>query len=105
MHITVSHNKSEQEVMQTVDKIIDDLLRGFGAVPIKILNEKKVWNDSTLFFSFDIKSGFLSTKVKGTVIVTAKDVTIDADFGLLGKLIPAKQAINTIEGRVRGLLQ
>lgn len=105
MRITVSHKKSKQEVMQAVDRSFDDLFRGIGAVPLQIVNEKRTWNGSTLSFSFDAKAGFLSNPIKGTVEVTEKDITIDADLGILGKLFPAKQATSAIEGRVKGLLQ
>lgn len=104
MRITVSHNKTKQEVMQAVDKSFDDLFRGVGSMPLKIVNEKRAWNGSTLNFSFNAKAGLLSTPIKGIVEVTDKDITIDADLGLLGKLFSAKQAQAAIEGRVRGLL-
>ena len=104
MRITVSHNKPKQEVMRAVDKSFDDLFRGIGSIPLQIVNEKRAWNGSTLNFSFDAKAGPLSTPIKGIVEVTDKDITIDADLGLIGKLFPAKQAKAAIEGRVRGLL-
>jgi Putative polyhydroxyalkanoic acid system protein (PHA_gran_rgn) len=104
MRITVSHNKPKQEVMQAVDRSFDDLFRGIGVFPLKIVNEKRAWNGSTLNFSFDAKTGFLSTPIKGIVEVTDKDITVDADLGLLEKLFPAKQTSAAVEGRVRGLL-
>ena len=104
MRITVSHNKPKQEVMRAVDQSFDDLFRGIGVLPLQIVNEKRAWNASTLTFSFDAKAGFLSTPIKGTVEVTDKDVTVDADLGLLEKLFPAKQASAAIEGKIRGLL-
>jgi hypothetical protein len=47
----------------------------------------------------------LSSGIKGTVEVTDRDVTIDADLGLLEKLLPAKGARAALEGRIRGLLK
>jgi hypothetical protein len=105
VRITVSHNKPKQEVMRAVDRSFDDLFKGVGILPLQIANEKRSWDGSTLNFSFDAKAGFLSTPIKGTVEVTDKDVIIDVDLGLLGKLFPAKQAGSAIEERVRGLLQ
>ena len=104
MRITVSHNKPKQEVIRAVDQSFDDLFRGIGVLPLQIVNEKRAWNGSTLTFSFDAKAGFLSTPIKGIVEVTDKEVTVDADLGLLEKLFPAKQASAAIEGRIRGLL-
>jgi len=104
VRITVSHNKPKQEVMRAVDQSFDDLFRGIGIFPLQIVNEKRAWNGSTLNFSFDAKVGLLSAPIKGFVEVTDKDITVDADLGLLDKLLPAKQTRTVIEGRVRGLL-
>ena len=104
MRITVSHNKPKQEVMRAVDRSFDDLFRGVGILPLQIVNEKRVWNGSTLNFTFDAKAGFLSTPIKGFVQVTDQDVTVDADLGLLERLLSAKKASAAIEGRVKGLL-
>jgi hypothetical protein len=46
----------------------------------------------------------LSSPIKGFVDVTDKDITIDADLGLLEKLLPIKSATTAIESRIRGLL-
>jgi hypothetical protein len=104
VRITVSHNKLKQEVVRAVDRSFDDLFRGTPVIPLKIVNEKRSWQGSTLTFSFEAKVGIMSSPIKGTVEVTDKDLTIDADLGLLEKLIPAKQACAAIEQRVRGLL-
>ena len=40
----------------------------------------------------------------GTVAVTDQDVTIDADLGFLGKLMPEEKVRTTVESRVRSLL-
>ena len=91
--------------MQAVDRSFDDLFRGIGMIPLQLVNEQRSWNGSTLNFSFDAKLGIVSTPIKGFVEVTDKDLTIDADLGLLERLIPAKQAQTALEGRVRGLLK
>lgn len=104
MRITVSHNKPPQEVKRAVDQSFDDLFRGVGSLPLRIVNEKRAWNGSTLNFSFDAKAGILSTPIKGFVEVTDKDITIDADLGMLEKLLPAKQTKAAVEAKVRGLL-
>lgn len=104
MRITVSHNKSKEEVIRAVDRSFDDLFRGIPGIPLKIVNEKREWQASTLNFSFDAKMGLLSSPIKGFVAVTDKDITIDADLGLLEKLLPMKTATTAIESRVKGLL-
>ena len=48
--------------------------------------------------------GWISTPIKGTVEVTDQDLTIDADLGLLERLIPAATAREMVSSRIRGLL-
>jgi hypothetical protein len=105
VRITVSHNKPKQQVIQAVDRSFDDLFRGIGIIPLQIVNERREWNASTLNFSFDAKLGPLNAPIKGFVAVTETDITIDADLGLLEKLLPGKQVQTALEGRVRGLLK
>ena len=104
MRVTVSHKKAKDEVVRSVDRAFDDLFRGMSGVPIQIVQEKKVWSGSILTFALSAKMGFLSTPITGTVEVTDRDVTIDADLGLLERLVPAAQAKSALETRVRGLL-
>jgi hypothetical protein len=105
VRVTVSHTKSREQIVRAVDRSFDDLFRGIGIIPLQIANEQRSWQGPTLIFSFTAKLGLLSTPIKGTVEVTDHDVTIDADLGLLERLIPAKQAETSIERRVRGLLR
>lgn len=91
--------------MRAVDRSFDDLFRGVAFLPLEIINEKRSWSGATLNFSFDAKIGPLNGPIKGKVEVTDKDLTIDADLGLLERLFPAKQARTAIEGRIRGLLK
>jgi hypothetical protein len=103
MRITVSHNKSKDQIMQAVDRSFDDLFKGTPMVPIQVTNEKRQWQGSTLTFSFNATMGLLSAPIKGTVDVTDRDLTIDADLGLLEKLLGGGMT-KTLEGRVKGLL-
>lgn len=103
MRITVSHNKSKDQIIQTVDRSFDDLFKGSPLVPIQVTNEKRQWQGSTLVFSFNAKMGLLSAPIKGTVEVTDRDLTIDADLGLLEKLLGGGMS-RAVEGRVKGLL-
>ncbi len=104
MRVTVSHNRKKEEIMRSVDRSFDDLFKGFGTVPIQIVNERRQWTGSRMIFSFDAKVGIVSTPIKGFVDVTDKDVTVDADLGWLERLFPAKQTQAALERRVKGLL-
>ena len=90
--------------MQAIDRSFEDLFRGIGALPIRFSDEQRNWQGSTLRFSLSARMGLLSTPIKGIVDVTDKDVTIDADLGVLERLIPAKTVRESISARIRGLL-
>lgn len=90
--------------MRSVDRSFDDLFRGVGVIPIQFVEERRSWQGSTLTFSLSAKVGFVSTPMSGTIEVTDRDITIDADLGLLERLIPASKARDSITGRVRALL-
>jgi len=104
MRITVSHNKSKDAVIRSVDRSFDDLFRGVSSVPIQFVEERRNWQGSTLAFLVSAKMGFVSTPIKGTIEVTDTDITVDADLGILERLIPASKAQSSIASRIRGLL-
>jgi hypothetical protein len=90
--------------MRSLDRSFNDLFKGFGTVPIQILNESRRWTGSRMDFSFDAKVGIVKAPIKGFVDVTDRDVTVDADLGWLERLFPAKQTQAALEGRVKALL-
>jgi hypothetical protein len=47
----------------------------------------------------------MSTPVKGTVEVTDHDFTIDADLGMLERLVPEKKVREMITTKAKGLLK
>ena len=105
MRVTIPHNKSKEEVVQTIDRSIDDLLKQAAGLPVKIADQQRNWQGSTMNFSLVAKMGLLSTPIKGTVDVTDHDVTIDVDLGILERMIPAEKAKDMIGSRVKGLLK
>lgn len=105
MRITVSHNRKKEDVIQTVDRSFNDLFQGIGALPVQLVQEHKSWQGSILTFALTAKMGLLSTPIKGTVEVTDRDITIDADLGILERMIPAKKAQAVLTDHVRGLLK
>ena len=79
----------------------------FQSLPMGLLtisNSQKTWNGSVLTFSLMAQIGFFKNPVSGTVEVTERDVTIDADLGLLNRFFPEKTVRTMVESRVRGLL-
>jgi hypothetical protein len=104
VRITVSHNRSKEEVIRSVDRSFESLFEGTG-LPVRVVPQQKSWQGSTLTFALTAKMGLLSTPIKGTVEVTDRDLTIDADLGILERMIPAKRAQEVIGDHVRGLLK
>ena len=105
VRITVSHNRSKEEVKQSVDRSFNELFAGIVVLPLQFVEERKTWQGNTLIFSFTAKMGFISTPIKGTVEVTDRDLTIDVDLGMLERLIPAAKVREVVSSRVRGLLK
>jgi Putative polyhydroxyalkanoic acid system protein (PHA_gran_rgn) len=105
MRVTVSHNRPVDEVMQAIDRSLDDLFKGSGFIPLQVVNQRRVWQGSVLSFSFDAKTGPISLPVKGTVEVTARDVTVDADLGVLERLFGPAKAKTALEQNVKALLR
>ena|SRR5436305_7273724 len=104
MRITVSHTKSKDAVIRSVDRSFDDLFRGVTTLPIRFVEERRSWQGSTLNFLISAKMGLISTPIKGTIEVTDSDLTIDADLGVLERLIAATKAKAAITNQIRGLL-
>jgi hypothetical protein len=104
MRLTVAHNRTKQEVIQSVDRSFDDLFQTPELHGVKLKDGSKTWQGSTMTFGLTAKLGLFSTPIKGTVEVTDTDITIDADLGMLERLIPANTAREILSARVRGLL-
>ena len=104
MRITIAHTKGRQQMIQLVDRAFEDVFKGVAQVPLTITNQQKSWQGSMMTFSLVAKMGFISNPISGTVEVTDNDVTLDADVGMLGKLIPAEKIATALQTRLRGLL-
>lgn len=105
MRVVVPHNRSKQEIKDAVERSVDQLFAGLNVGVIEFINQRKEWCEDTLKFTLTAKLGFLQTPIVGSALVTDKEITLDVDLGLLGKLIPERGAQSQIEGRVRGLLR
>jgi putative polyhydroxyalkanoic acid system protein len=105
VRITVLHNRSKEEVKQSVDRSFNDLFEGIVVLPLRFVEEQRTWQGNTLIFSLTAKIGLVSTPIKGTIDVTDRDITIDVDLGMLERLIPTTKAREVVSSRVRGLLK
>jgi hypothetical protein len=104
MRITISHNRSKADVVASVDRSFNEMFNDVAGLPVKVVVEHKAWQSSTLNFQLSAKWGLMSTPVKGTVEVTDHDLTIDADLGMLERLVPEKTVREMIGTKVKGLL-
>jgi hypothetical protein len=104
MRVTIAHSKTKAEAIQAVDRAMQDVFQSLPMGLLTISNSQKTWNGSVLTFSLMAQIGFFKNPVSGTVEVTERDVTIDADLGLLNRFFPEKTVRTMVESRVRGLL-
>ena len=105
MRITISHNRSKAEIIESVDRSFNEIFRGVSGLPVRLTMKQRSWQGSILSFSLTAKLGLLSTPITGTVEVTDHDVIVEADLGLLSRLVPEKTAREVIGNRIKGLLK
>jgi hypothetical protein len=105
VRISISHNRSKEEIIQTVDRSFTQLFQDAGALPVKLLVEQRSWQGSTMNFALNAKMGIISTPIKGTVEVTDHDVIVNVDLGLLNRFVDEKSAQQMIGSRLKGLLK
>ncbi|HEY7338135.1 MAG TPA: polyhydroxyalkanoic acid system family protein [Bryobacteraceae bacterium] len=104
MRVTIPHSKNKAEVIQAVDRAMQDVFQSMAIPPLTISHPQKTWNGPVMTFSLVAQMGFLRNTICGTVEVTDRDFTIDADLGLLNRVFPEQKVRTMIESRVRGLL-
>lgn len=105
MRITISHNRSKAEIIEAIDRSFNEMLQGVEGLPVRLVVQQKSWQGPILSFSLTAKLGLLSTPIKGTVEVTAQDLTLDADLGVLNRLVSENAAREVIGNRIKGLLK
>src|SRR5438309_7989459 len=98
MRVTVSHNKSVDEVKKSIDRGFDDIFKGLPVAAVQFVDEKRAWNGNNLDFSFNARAGFLNVPIKGFVLVEEKVVTIDIDLpSFLNQFIPEQKVKAAVE--------
>jgi hypothetical protein len=103
MRIIIPNDRPKQEMKASVERSIDQLFAGFNIGVIEFIDQRKQWSGDTMTFSLSAKLG-LRTPIRGSALVTDREVILDVDLGLLGKLIPEDSARSQIAVRARGLL-
>lgn len=103
MRITIAHNKPKQEVIDSIDRGFDDVFKMQG-LPLKIELEQKSWQGSTLTFALSAKMGFMNSPISGTIDVTDRDVTIDANLGMFERFVSEDKVREVLGTKFKGLL-
>jgi hypothetical protein len=103
MRITIAHKKPKQEVVDSIDRGFDDVFKMDG-LPVKLVLEQKNWQGSTMTFALSAKMGFMSSPIKGTIDVTDRDVTIDADLGMFERFVSEEKVRGALSTKFKGLL-
>src|ERR1700741_5333809 len=104
VRVTISDNKTKEEVMKAVHSSFDQIFQGSSPLPVKLGGQQRSWQGATMTVAINPPLGFMSAPIKGTIEVTDRDITIDADLGILENMIPAKKAEDLLATKVRGLL-
>ena len=105
MRITVAHNRSKAEMIESVDRSFNEMFQEVAGLPVRLSVKQKSWQGSTLAFVLTAKMGILSSPIKGTVEVTDHDLIVDADLGILNRVLPEQKAVELIGNRIKGLLK
>jgi hypothetical protein len=104
MRITISHKRSKAEMIRYVDSSFDEMLNAKAGLPTRWIVKEKNWKGSILSFTITANLGLLSTPIKGTVEVTDQDVIVDADLGLLNRILPENAVREVFGDRIKELL-
>ena len=84
---------------------IDQLFQSAGTAGVEIRSLERSWNGNTMSFSFTGKMGPFTAPIRGTVLVTDTELTIDVDLGIVGKLLSEDKIRRSIEGGAQKMLE
>ena len=105
MRITVSHNKTKEEAMRAVDQATDQILHPLFSGLLHMSDFQKQWDGSRLLFSLMAGLAAVRVPIKGWILATDSDVTIDVDLPqFIENLLPQSVRSN-VQAAVRGLLK
>jgi hypothetical protein len=91
-------------MIASVDRSFNQMLQAEAGLPLRLVVKEKTWHGSILSFTLSAKMGFVSTPIKGTIEVTDNELIVDADLGLLNRLLPEKIVREVFGNRIKGLL-
>jgi len=104
MRVTIAHDKTKEEVVQSVDRSFTDIFQ-LQSLPVKLTLDQKSWQGSTLTFGITAKISVMSSPITGTIEVNDHDLTIDADLGMFGRFISEDKVREVLGNQLKGLLK
>ena len=96
MRVVVPHGSTREATIPVIDKALDHLFGEAGSARIEIVDQKKVWQDSVMVFSFTGKLGFISVPLAGSIDVDDVNVTVDAELPAMLKTFVGEEKVRTI---------
>jgi hypothetical protein len=106
MRVTVSHNKSEQEAVRIVDETFEKIIQPDAAGPLRMTDITRHWDGPNMNFHVTARLGPVGIPIRGKVLVTDHDVTVDVELPwLLAKAVPEQQIQDGVERNIRGFLK
>jgi len=106
MKITISHRKTQAEVIQLIDKGAEGLFAGAAGPSVDIEDQKKEWVGNVMHFSFVGKVGFIELPLSGTIEVGDNSVVVECELpSMVDKFIGAGKVGSTIEKKMQLLLE
>ncbi len=109
MTINIPHHKTQQEVVDLIDKGVDHLLAK-GAAGVEIVDPKKSWakdgsGSDVMTFSVTGKMGFMKVPLSGSVTVTPSEVVVVCELPAMVKNFLGEAKVRSgVEGQIKGLL-
>ncbi len=106
MKITISHKKTQAEVIQRVEKGADSLFAGAAGPSVQITDQKKEWVGPVMHFSCTAKMGFIALPLSGTIEVGNDNVVVECELpSMVDKFLGAGKVSATIERNFQLLLE
>jgi hypothetical protein len=106
MKITISHKKTQAEVIKLVDKGAEGLFAGAAGPSIDIEDQKREWVGNVMHFSFVGKVGFIEMPLSGTIVVGDHDVVVECELpSMVDKFLGDGKVSAGIEKRIQLLLE
>ena len=88
-----------------VDTATDTVLRPIFSGPIRMTDVQKQWQGSRLLFSLMAGVGVVRVPIKGWILATDTDITIDCDLPEIIENILPQSVRSNVRSAVQGLLK